>query len=152
MKTILTYGTFDLFHIGHVNLLKRTRALGDNLIVGLSTDEFNTVKGKKTIIPYNHRKTILESIRYVDKVIPEDTWEQKIDDIQRHNVSTFAMGDDWAGKFDFLQAHCEVVYLPRTKDISTTSLKEMLFTERESDRIALKNLLENALKIVSESL
>ncbi len=128
MKTVLTYGTFDLFHIGHLNILKNARSLGDRLIVGLSTEEFNSIKGKQTIVPYGHRKQILESIRYVDLVIPENSWEQKITDIQQHTVSVLAMGDDWRGKFDFLQPHCDVVYFARTDDISSSTLKEDIFT------------------------
>ncbi|KAA0911373.1 glycerol-3-phosphate cytidylyltransferase [Pusillimonas sp. ANT_WB101] len=124
MRTIITYGTFDLFHIGHLNLLKRARSYGDRLIVGLSTDEFNlTMKNKVTAIPYPDRKEILEGLRCVDLIIPESSWEQKKDDVQHLQVSTFVMGDDWVGKFDFLKEHCEVVYLPRTQDISTTEIK-----------------------------
>jgi len=125
-KIVLTYGTFDMFHIGHLNLLKRLKQKGDYLIVGLSTDEFNLEKGKKTLIPYKHRKEILESIKYVDKVIPEKNWEQKVDDIKKYNVDIFAMGDDWKGKFDFLKKYTEVIYLERTKDVSTTQLKQAI--------------------------
>ncbi len=125
-KYILTYGTFDLFHIGHLNLLKRLSQLGTKLIVAVSTDEFNTLKGKKTIIPYRQRKEIVEAIRYVDEVIPETHWEQKIEDIQKYDIDVFAMGHDWEGKFDFLKEYCEVIYLPRTEDISTTQLKSSL--------------------------
>ncbi len=125
-KVVLTYGTFDLFHIGHLNLLERLSKLGDKLIVAVSSDEFNELKGKKTIIPYEQRKRIVEAIKCVDKVIPEHTWEQKKDDIRKHNVDVFAMGSDWEGKFDELKSLCEVVYLPRTKDISSTSLKQQL--------------------------
>jgi glycerol-3-phosphate cytidylyltransferase len=125
-KTIITYGTFDLFHIGHLNLLKRVKNLGDELIVAVSTDEFNTIKNKQTVIPYEQRAQIVEAIKYVDKVIPEKNWEQKIEDIKKYNVDIFVMGDDWEGKFDFLKEYCEVIYLPRTKDISTTELKQSL--------------------------
>ncbi len=125
-KTVITYGTFDMFHVGHLKLLKRLKSLGDELIVAISSDEFNRGKGKKVMIPYVQRAEIVESIRYVDKVIPENNWEQKIDDVKRHNVAIFAMGDDWCGKFDFLKEHCEVVYLERTKDVSTTQLKKSL--------------------------
>jgi len=125
-KTILTYGTFDMFHIGHLKLLQRLKKLGDKLIVAVSSDEFNTIKGKKTIIPYTQRAEIVAAIEYVDLVIPEHTWEQKVHDIQKYDVSIFAMGDDWRGKFDFLQEHCEVIYLPRTENISSTDLKEQL--------------------------
>jgi len=126
MKKVLTYGTFDMFHIGHLNLLKRAKALGDYLIVGISNDEFNEIKGKKTVIPFNERKEIVSAIRYVDMVIEEYSWEQKIKDIKKYNIDVFVMGDDWEGKFDFLKEYCEVVYLPRTKDISTTLIKNCL--------------------------
>jgi glycerol-3-phosphate cytidylyltransferase len=124
VTTVITYGTFDLFHVGHVNLLRRLRALGDRLVVGCSTDEFNAVKGKKTVMPYVHRATILSSIRYVDKVFPEQDWAQKRDDIRREGAAIFAMGEDWAGKFDDLADACEVVYLPRTQDVSTTEIRQ----------------------------
>lgn len=101
MKTILTYGTYDLLHVGHINILKRAKELGDFLIVGLSTDEFNTIKGKKSFYTYEQRKAVIEAIKYVDLVIPEMTWEQKIDDVKKYNVNVFVMGDDWEGKFDF---------------------------------------------------
>jgi glycerol-3-phosphate cytidylyltransferase len=126
MRTVITYGTFDVLHIGHINLLRRARELGDRLIVGLSTDEFNAGKHKSALLDYANRKAVLEAIRYVDLVIPESTWEQKVDDIQRHGVSLFVIGDDWQGKFDFLSAYCEVRYLSRTADISSTSLKQDL--------------------------
>lgn len=126
MKRILTYGTFDLTHLGHINLLKRAKQLGDYLIVGLSTDEFNAGKGKSSIFPYEHRKVILEAIRYVDLVIPEASWEQKIIDVQKYCVDIFVMGDDWVGKFDFLKDYCQVIYLPRTSDISTTAIKDIV--------------------------
>ncbi len=125
-KTVLTYGTFDLFHMGHHNLLRNLKALGSTLIVGVSTDEFNAAKGKKAVIPYEHRVQIIESIRYVDLVIPETCWEQKQDDIIRFKVDIFSMGDDWAGKFDYLRDLCEVVYLPRTEGVSTTEIKEQV--------------------------
>ena len=128
MKRVLTYGTFDLFHEGHVNLLKRARALGDYLIVALSTDEFNAGKGKKAYFTYAQRKRILEAIRYVDLVIPEVSWEQKIDDIKAHQVDIVVMGSDWEGsdRFEYLRDSCELVYLPRTDGISTTQIKEEL--------------------------
>ncbi len=122
-KIVLTYGTFDMFHIGHLNLLQRLSALGDKLIVAVSTDEFNAIKGKKTLIPYDQRAKIVSAIKGVDLVIPEENWDQKIDDIRSHNVDIFAMGNDWEGKFDFLSPYCEVVYLPRTEEISTSELK-----------------------------
>ncbi len=126
MKTILTYGTFDLLHVGHVRLLERAKALGDHLIVGLSTDEFNALKHKSSFLPYEQRKEILEAIRYVDKVIPETCWEQKVADVKEHGVDIFVIGEDWAGEFDFLKEHCEVVYLTRTRDISSSFLKSRL--------------------------
>ena len=127
MKRVITYGTYDLLHYGHINLLRRAKALGDYLIVALSTDEFNQdAKGKKTYFSYEIRKNLLESIRYVDLVIPEQNWDQKIADIQNYQVDVFVMGDDWAGKFDFLKDYCDVVYLERTPDISTTKIKAEL--------------------------
>ena len=127
MKKIITYGTFDLLHYGHINLLKKAKALGDYLIVVLSTDEFNwNMKQKKSYFNYEKRKALLEAIRYVDLVIPENTWEQKISDIKEFKIDVFVMGDDWKGKFDYLSKDCEVVYLPRTQEISTTKIKEEL--------------------------
>lgn len=136
-RVVLTYGTFDLFHIGHLNLLKRLKALGDYLIVAVSTDEFNQGKGKKTIIRFEDRMEIVRSVRCVDLVIPETRWEQKIDDVREHGVAVFGMGEDWAGKFDFLRPHCEVVYLPRTSNISSTSLKHIMssFSAEHVDRM-----------------
>ena len=127
MKRVITYGTFDLLHYGHINLLRRAKALGDYLIVALSTDEFNLKeKNKVCYFSYEERKKLLEAIRYVDLVIPEENWEQKISDIKEYHVDTFVMGDDWEGKFDFLKPYCDVVYLPRTPEISTTQIKEDL--------------------------
>lgn len=123
MKKVITYGTFDLFHYGHIRILQRARKLGDYLIVGLSTDEFNAGKGKKSVMPYGERKEILEAIRYVDEVIPETDWNQKISDVVNNHVEVFVMGDDWEGKFDFLRGYCEVVYLSRTAHVSSTLLK-----------------------------
>ncbi|MEC1429666.1 glycerol-3-phosphate cytidylyltransferase [Bacillus subtilis] len=124
MKKVITYGTFDLLHWGHIKLLERAKQLGDYLVVAISTDEFNLQKQKKAYHSYEHRKLILETIRYVDEVIPEKNWEQKKQDIIDHNIDVFVMGDDWEGKFDFLKEQCEVVYLPRTEGISTTKIKE----------------------------
>ncbi len=127
MKRVITYGTFDLLHYGHINLLRRAKSLGDYLIVALSTDEFNSLKkGKRTYFNYEERKQLLESIRYVDLVIPEETWEQKTTDVDLYKVDVFVMGDDWKGKFDFLKSQCEVVYLERTPEISTTKIKSDL--------------------------
>lgn len=124
MKKVITYGTFDLLHYGHVRLLKRARQLGDYLIVGLSTDEFNELqKHKEAYNPYPERKYILQAIRYVDKVIPEKSWDQKIADVKKYHIDIFVMGDDWAGKFDFLKPYCKVIYLPRTPGISTSKIK-----------------------------
>jgi glycerol-3-phosphate cytidylyltransferase len=122
-RIVLTYGTFDLFHPGHVQLLKRARELGTHLIVGLSTDNFNTLKGKSSVMSYEERKIVLEACRYVDEVIAEDDWSQKLDDARRLNADVFVMGDDWAGKFDFMQEACKVIYLTRTPEISTTEIK-----------------------------
>jgi len=126
MKRVITYGTFDLLHYGHINLLKRAKEEGDYLIVALSNDEFNAVKGKKSYFSYEQRKALLEAIRYVDLVIPEENWEQKISDVQTYNVDVFVIGDDWEGKFDFLKDYCEVKYLSRTPEISTTKIKKDL--------------------------
>lgn len=127
MKRVITYGTFDLLHYGHINLLRRAKAFGDYLIVALSTDEFNTVgKNKKCYFSYEQRKQLLEAVRYVDLVIPEENWEQKISDVREYHIDTFVMGDDWTGKFDYLKEYCDVVYLPRTPEISTTQIKEEL--------------------------
>ena len=125
-KIVLTYGTFDMFHIGHLNLLNRLKSLGDKLIVAVSTDEFNSIKGKKTLIPFEQRALIVQNIKCVDMVISEENWEQKIYDIKKYNVDIFAIGDDWQGKFDFLKDYCKVIYLPRTQNISTTELKKEL--------------------------
>lgn len=134
MKRVITYGTFDLLHYGHVNLLKRAKALGDYLIVALSTDEFNREEKQKTCyFGYEKRKALLEALRYVDLVIPETCWEQKRRDIREYHVDTFVIGDDWKGKFDYLADEgCEVVYLSRTPEISTSKIKQDLgdfFTE-----------------------
>jgi len=123
MKKVLTYGTFDLFHYGHLRILKRAKELGDHLTVAISTDEFNSIKGKKCVYPYEHRAAIVKAIEYVDEVIPETCWEQKVKDIKKHNINIFVMGSDWEGKFDFLKDYCQIVYLKRTKNISTTQIK-----------------------------
>jgi len=126
MKKVITYGTFDLLHYGHINILKRAKELGDYLIVTLSTNEFNAIKGKECYFPYEQRKKLVEAIRYVDLVIPEDSWDQKVQDVVDFKVDTFVMGNDWKGKFDFLKEYCEVVYLSRTPEISTTKIKNDL--------------------------
>jgi len=123
---VITYGTFDMFHIGHLRLLKRLKEMGDELVVAVSTDKFNELKGKKTLIPYAQRAEIVASIKYVDKVIPECNWEQKVDDVQKYGVDIFVIGNDWEGEFDFLKEYCDVKYLERTQDISTSQLKKSL--------------------------
>ena len=126
MKKVITYGTFDLFHVGHLNILRRAKELGDYLVVAVSCDKFNEMKGKKAYHSVNDRVAILEAIEFVDEVIVEEGWEQKNSDIKEHNIDIFVMGDDWKGKFDDLKELCEVVYLPRTHGISTTKIKQDL--------------------------
>jgi len=122
----ITYGTFDLFHIGHLRLLERIASLADEVIVAVSSDEFNALKNKKCTIPFDHRRDIVAALRVVTKVIKEDNWEQKITDIQNEKCDLFVMGDDWKGKFDFLESYCKVIYLPRTEGVSTTEIKGIL--------------------------
>jgi len=131
MKKVITYGTFDLFHVGHLNLLKRAKALGDYLVVAVSSDEFNALKGKKAYHSLQDRVAILRAIEFVDEVIVENGWEQKAKDIKQHNIDVFVMGDDWKGQFDHLDELCEVVYLSRTDGISTTKIKNDLKEVRE---------------------
>ena len=126
MRRVITYGTFDTLHHGHIRLLRRARALGDYLIVALSTDEFNAGKGKKAFFSFEDRKYDLEALRYVDLVIPERSWEQKSEDVRLYHVDVFAMGDDWTGKFDFLKPQCDVVYMPRTEGISSTQIRKVM--------------------------
>ncbi len=126
MRKVITYGTFDVLHYGHINLLRRAKNMGDFLIVGLSSDEFNRIKKKESYYTYEQRRSILEACRYVDMVIPENNWEQKISDIQKYDVDIFVMGDDWEGKFDFLKSYCDVIYLPRTPGVSSTQTKSYL--------------------------
>lgn len=126
MKTVITYGTYDLLHIGHIRLLKRLRKLGDRLVVGISSDEFNEKKGKKSFFCYRERAEILAACKYVDEVFPEHCWEQKPQDIARFKADIFAMGSDWEGKFDDLEQYCKVIYLPRTEDVSTTEIKKKI--------------------------
>ncbi|WP_404971983.1 adenylyltransferase/cytidyltransferase family protein [Vibrio campbellii] len=146
MKTVITYGTFDLFHVGHIRLLRRLRSLGDRLIVGISSDSFNELKGKKSFFSYEERAEIVASCRYVDEVFPENDWSQKAIDIQKFEAHIFAMGDDWAGEFDSLCEFCEVVYLPRTENISTTDIKKALArvdtVELEKVEVALHDVIE----------
>lgn len=143
-KTVITYGTFDMFHIGHLNLLRRLDEMADRVIVAVSSDEFNAQKNKKVLIPYEQRAAIVGAIDYVDHVIPESSWEQKQRDIQEYNADIFAIGDDWRGEFDFLGEWCEVAYLPRTHGISTTALKQSL---KRSLSISLDDL-EQALEVL----
>ena len=131
MKKVITYGTYDLLHYGHIELLRRAREMGDYLVVALSTDEFNRVKNKKSYYNYEQRKMMLESIRYVDLVIPEGGWGQKEIDVDRYEIDTFVMGHDWEGEFDFLKEKCEVIYLNRTEGISTTKIKKELYGDAE---------------------
>ncbi|RIL77320.1 glycerol-3-phosphate cytidylyltransferase [Staphylococcus cohnii] len=131
MKRVITYGTYDLLHYGHIELLRRAREMGDYLVVALSTDEFNRIKNKKSYYNYEQRKMMLESIRYVDLVITESGWGQKEIDIDRYEIDTFVMGHDWEGEFDFLKDKCEVIYLNRTEGISTTKIKKELYGDAE---------------------
>lgn len=126
MKRVITYGTFDTLHFGHIRLLRRARDLGDYLIVALSTDEFNSLKGKTSKFSWEERKRDLEAIRYVDLIIPENTWEQKRQDVMEYNVDIFSIGDDWAGEFDFLADLCDVIYMPRTPSISSTMIRDKM--------------------------
>ncbi len=128
MKRILTYGTFDLLHYGHIRILQRAKEMGDYLVVALSTDEFNATKGKKAYHSYETRKKMLEAIRYVDLVIPENNWEQKVQDIKDYKIDVCVMGSDWAGsdKFEYLKEYCDVVFLERTPGVSTTQIKNDL--------------------------
>ncbi|WP_376696624.1 adenylyltransferase/cytidyltransferase family protein [Wenzhouxiangella sp. EGI_FJ10305] len=144
-RTVLTYGTFDMFHVGHVRLIQRLTELGERLIVGVSTDEFNLQKGKRAIFTYPYRAEIISSLKGVDHVIPEETWDQKLEDIQRHDVDLLVMGEDWAGKFDYLSNTCEVRYLPRTRNVSTTSIKaaiDRLSSIGDSDLVSAVEILE----------
>ncbi|ARJ51191.1 glycerol-3-phosphate cytidylyltransferase [Staphylococcus lutrae] len=127
MKRVITYGTYDLLHYGHIELLRRAREMGDYLVVALSSDEFNQIKNKKSYYNYEQRKMMLESIRYVDLVIPEKDWSQKESDVEKYEIDTFVMGHDWEGEFDFLKGKCEVIYLKRTEGISTTQIKQELY-------------------------
>lgn len=149
MTTVITYGTFDLFHVGHVNLLRRLRDLGDRLVVGVSTDEFNAGKGKTSVMPYAHRSEIVRAVRYVDDIFPESSWDQKRADIQRERAGIFAMGDDWVGKFDDLGDVCEVVYLPRTRDVSSTEVRQLLHGLQEERVMELRRATEHVLALVS---
>lgn len=148
MKIVITYGTFDLFHVGHIRLLKRLSALGDKLIVGISSDEFNELKGKKSFFSYEERAEIVESCKYVTEVFPEHNWKQKRNDINKYQADVFAMGDDWVGKFDDLNDICEVVYLPRTEDVSTTKIKSSLSNVNHEELDLIESSLHEVLNIV----
>jgi len=152
MITVITYGTFDLFHIGHLRLLQRAKALGDRLIVAVSTDEFNEKKGKKALIPYEQRAEIVANIKCVDFVIPEESWEQKVDDIKKYNVDIFVMGEDWKGKFDYLNEFCKVMYIPRTEGISSTELRNMLQSIDKISHMRIAELLKSLGEINFEAL
>jgi len=145
---VITYGTFDLFHVGHVRLLKRLRELGDKLYVGISTDNFNKRKGKESFFSYDERYEILNACRYVDFVFPESNWEQKVEDVEKYEVDIFAMGDDWEGKFDFLKDKCQVLYLPRTENISTTEIKKELSSLANENLVLVENTLHRALDVI----
>ncbi|QUN06890.1 adenylyltransferase/cytidyltransferase family protein [Shewanella yunxiaonensis] len=145
---VITYGTFDLFHVGHVRLLKRLKALGDKLVVGISSDEFNKIKGKTSFFSYDERAEIVGACKYVDEVFAEHHWEQKIDDIIRYNATIFAMGDDWKGRFDHLEPYCKVIYLQRTEEISTTSIKSQLSQINRSELDRIQNSLHDVIEIV----
>jgi len=150
MKRAITYGTFDMFHIGHLKLLERIKQNCDHLTVAVSTDEFNAIKGKKTVIPYEDRAAIVASLELVDRVIPENDWEQKIPDIIDNNIDIFIMGSDWAGKFDFLQSHCRVMYLKRTPGISSTQLKKTLGVQMIDLKRTLFSKIEELQKIIDD--
>jgi len=128
MTSLITYGTFDLFHFGHVELLRRMSDLCDHLTVACSTDEFNEIKNKSSIVSYEHRCQVLKSCRYVDDVIPEISWDQKKTDIVDLQIDIFCMGNDWAGEFDFLNSLATVIYLPRTKGVSSSEIKQQVLT------------------------
>lgn len=141
-KIALTYGTFDLFHYGHLRLFQRIKEFADYLIVGVSTDEFNQLKGKKTIIPFENRIEIVRNIKYVDEVIAEESWEQKINDIKQFKVHCLVMGDDWKGRFDELQQYCEVIYLPRTDGISSSTIRNSLYEIKNLNLKSINSALE----------
>jgi len=125
-RRAITYGTYDLFHVGHLRLLERIKDIAEELIVAISTDEFNALKGKKCVIPFEDRKKIVAALKVVDHVIPEDNWEQKIKNIATLQCDLFVMGDDWKGKFDFLKPYCDVIYLPRTEGVSSSDIKNQI--------------------------
>ncbi len=144
-KTSITYGTFDLSHIGHIKLFQRIKEFSSKLIVAVSTDEFNLTKGKKSIIPFENRFEIIKNLRCVDLVIPEESWDRKISDIIEYKVDNFVMGSDWEGKFNFLKKYCEVIYLPRTEGVSTTLIKNSISDLKNINVESINNAL-NLLK------
>lgn len=146
--TVITYGTFDLFHVGHARLLQRLRDLGDRLVVGCSTDAFNALKGKSSCMPYAHRAEILRALRCVDDVFPEADWDQKRADIEREQARIFAMGEDWVGKFDDLEDVCEVVYVPRTRDVSTTEIRQVVQGLQQERMTELRRMAENMVNLI----
>lgn len=148
MKIVITYGTFDLFHVGHIRLLKRLSELGDKLIVGISSDSFNELKGKKSFFSYEERAEIVAACKYVDEVFPENYWEQKLEDIKKYDASVFAMGSDWKGKFDYLSDLCEVIYLPRSENISTTQIKKTLSSMNRNELEKIERSLHDVIEIV----
>ncbi|MFA0438165.1 adenylyltransferase/cytidyltransferase family protein [Vibrio breoganii] len=148
MVTVITYGTFDLFHVGHVRLLQRLSKLGDRLVVGISSDQFNEKKGKKSFFSYQERAEIVAACKYVDEVFPENNWEQKADDINIYSADIFAMGDDWVGKFDYLNKYCKVVYLRRTEDISTTEIKNKIASIKAMDLEKIEKSLHDVIDVV----
>ena len=147
-RVVITYGTFDLFHNGHLKLLKRLRELGDSLIVGVSTDDFNKTKGKRTIIPFQDRLEIVSAIKYVDFAFPEERWDQKESDIEKYSATIFGMGHDWLGKFDHLKSKCEVFYLPRTEGVSSTEIKSALSALNKNHISEIKNSLDTISSII----
>jgi glycerol-3-phosphate cytidylyltransferase len=149
-KVVISYGTFDLFHVGHLNLLTRLRALGDKLVVGVSTDEFNALKGKRTFVPFEDRAAIVRALGCVDEVFPEDSWDQKRSDIVNFRATTLGMGSDWSGRFDEYSDLCEVVYLPRTEAISSTELKKLLNVLDQQHVRELKDALDMIASVVRQ--
>ncbi len=148
MKIVITYGTFDLLHVGHIHLLERLSRLGDRLVVGVSTDEFNEQKGKRSLYSFEERSKIVSALKCVDQVIAESDWQQKATDIEKYNIDIFGIGSDWQGKFDHLKEHCEVVYLSRTPNISTTDLKKSLSRIDSESIQMIKQGLDNVLELV----
>lgn len=151
MSRIITYGTFDLFHIGHLKLLSRCKALGTSLYVGVSTDEFNSIKGKVCAVKYEDRAEIVQCCKYVDYVFPEISWDQKYNDIIKYGISTIVMGDDWTGKFDHLETLCNVIYLPRTPNVSTTDIKDFVSKIKSERKLGIYSALDNIRQLIDEA-